>query len=208
MKLFDYYRSSCSYRVRIALNIKQVSYESIPIHLVNNHGEQHTSEYHDVNPQELVPALETNGHILSQSLAIIEYLDELNPLPALLPAHPLGRAQVRALAMIIACDTHPLNNLRVLQTLREEFQASDDQVTMWYHRWLTAGFNAFETKLTELHRKVPFCYEHDVSLADICLIPQIYNAKRFDFSLEAYPLIRDINDYCLTLPAFMNAAPE
>lgn len=207
MKLYDYYRSSCSYRVRIALNIKQINYETIPVHLVNDGGEQHNPEYHAVNPQELVPALEANGHILSQSLAIIEYLDEVNPLPALMPVHPLGRAQVRSLAMIIACDIHPLNNLRVLQTLREEFKASDDQVTGWYHQWLKAGFDAFEIKLANLHRKIPVCYENEISLADICLIPQVYNAKRFDFSLDKYPLIRDINDYCLTLPAFINAVP-
>lgn len=207
MKLYDYYRSSCCYRVRIALNIKQISYETIAIHLTNNGGEQHTQAYHTINPQALVPSLETNDHILHQSLAIIEYLDELNPEPALLPAHPLGRAQVRSLAFMIACDIHPLNNLRVLQTLRQEFQANEKQVTTWYHRWLKAGFDAFETRLTTLHRKIPVCYENHVSLADICLIPQVYNATRFGFSLQDYPLIQEINEYCLTLPAFNHAMP-
>lgn len=208
MKLYDYYRSSCSYRVRIALNIKQIDYETIPVHLINQGGEQHRPEYHAINPQELVPALETNNHILSQSLAIIEYLDELHPLPALLPPHPLGRAHVRRLALIIACDIHPLNNLRVLHALRNEFKASDDQVTDWYHRWLKMGFDAFETQLATLPRTQHVCYEHHISLADICLIPQVYNAIRFNFPLENYPLIRQINDHCLTLPAFINAMPD
>lgn len=207
MKLYDYYRSSCCYRVRIALNIKQISYETIAVHLTNNGGEQHHPAYQAINPQELVPSLETHDHILHQSLAIIEYLDELNPQPPLLPAHPLGRAQVRNLALIIACDIHPLNNLRVLQTLRNELNASEAQVTAWYHQWLKAGFDAFEAQLTTLHRKLPVCYEHDVSLADVCLIPQVYNAQRFGFALDNYPLIQSINDYCLTLPAFSHATP-
>ena len=207
MKLYDYYRSSSSYRVRIALNIKQISYEAIPVHLINHGGEQHQSAYLELNAQGLVPTLDENGHILTQSLAIIEYLDEINPTPALLPQKPLGRAQVRSLAMTIACDMHPLNNLRVLQQLREQFQASEAQVMEWYHHWLKKGFDAIENTLSKIPRKNHVCYGKDVSLADICLVPQVYNAARFNFSMEAYPLIRDINAYCMGLPAFAQAVP-
>jgi maleylacetoacetate isomerase len=208
MKLYDYYRSSCCYRVRIALNIKQINYTAIPIHLVNQGGEQHSSAYNELNPQSLVPTLDENGHILTQSLAIIEYLDDINPNPALLPQNPLARAKIKSLALTIACDMHPLNNLRVLQTLKEQFQATDAQVTHWYHHWLKKGFDAIEITLQSLLRKKPVCYGTDVSLADICLIPQVYNAQRFGFSMDDYPLICEINNYCLTLPAFLHAAPE
>jgi maleylacetoacetate isomerase/maleylpyruvate isomerase len=208
MKLYDYYRSSSSYRVRIALNMKQVNYTSIPVHLIHQGGEQHLPNYLALNPQGLVPTLDENGHILTQSLAIIEYLNELNPLPPLLPNYLLGRAEVRSLAAIIACDMHPLNNLRVLQQLRVQFQATEDQVNTWYHHWLKTGFDAFEAKLKRVSRKNHVCYGHDIGLADICLIPQVYNAKRFSFSMDAYPLINEINDYCLTHEAFYNASPE
>ncbi len=208
MKLYDYYRSSCSYRVRIALNLKQITYTSIPIHLVNHGGEQHQASYHALNPQELVPTLDENGHILTQSLAIIEYLDELNPSPPLLPQTPLARAAVRSLALSIACDLHPLNNLRVLNQLRQQFNATDDDVQQWYTHWLKISFDAFEERLQTLPRKSNVCYGHDISLADICLIPQVYNAKRFGFSLDPYPMIEEINAHCLTIEAFKEASPE
>lgn len=208
MKLYDYYRSSASYRVRIALNLKNISYDTVSVHLVNNGGEQHHSDYTQLNPQGLVPTLDENGHILSQSLAIIEYLEEMNPTPALLPANPLGRSQVRGLALQIACDIHPLNNLRVLQQLRLQFQATESQEQAWYHHWLKKGFDALESHLHHLPRKNHVCYGHEVTLADICLIPQVYNAKRFNFSLIDYPLINEINNYCQTIPAFIDAAPE
>lgn len=208
MKLYDYYRSSSSYRVRIALNLKQISYTSLPVHLVNQGGEQHHAHYIELNPQALVPTLDENGHILTQSLAIIEYLDELNPEPPLLPATPLARAEVRSLSLSIACDLHPINNLRVLKQLRTQFDATDEQVNAWYHHWLKIGFDAFEEKLRLLPRKNAVCYGHDISLADICLIPQVYNATRYAFSLTPYPLIEEINAYCLTLDAFREAAPE
>lgn len=207
MKLYDYYRSSCCYRVRIALNIKQISYETLEVHLTNHGGEQHQSAYYELNPQGLVPTLDENGHILTQSMAIIEYLEEINPSPSLLPQNPLGRSQVRALAMSIASDMHPLNNLRVLEQLREQFQATENQVLVWYHHWLEKGFDAIETSLQKLPRKQPVCYGSDVSLADVCLIPQVYNALRFNFSMDKYPLICMINEYCLTLPEFIQAAP-
>jgi len=208
MKIFDYYRSTACYRVRIALNYKNINYETLSVHLINNGGEQHHQNYLNINPQGLVPALETNGHILSQSLSIIEYLEELNPSPALLPKTALGRAEVRSLAMIIACDIHPINNLRILEYLKKEFEASITQVNEWYHHWLKAGFDAIELKLKNLARKEKFCYGDDISLADICLIPQVYNAKRFDFPMDDYPLISKINEYCLTLDAFKDAEPK
>ena len=208
MKLYDYYRSSSCYRVRIALNLKHISYDAIPVHLINHGGEQHLETYLEVNPQGLVPTLAENGHVLSQSLAIIEYLDEINPDPALLPQNPLGRARVRSIAMMIACDIHPLNNLRVLQQLRTEFQATEEQVSIWYHQWLRQGFDAVENTLRTLPRKQHVSYGNDVSLADVCLIPQVYNAKRFNFPMDDYPLIGEINDYCMTLPAFRQAAPH
>lgn len=208
MKLYDYYRSSSCYRVRIALNLKQIDYETLPVHLINHGGEQHQPVYLGINPQGLVPTLIENEHTLTQSLAIIEYLDEVHPHPALLPHDPYARAQVRSIAMTIACDMHPLNNLRVLQQLREQFQATENQVLVWYHHWLKKGFDAVENTLKKLPRNHRFCYGADVSLADICLIPQVYNAIRFNFSMADYPLINDINDYCLTLPAFIQAAPE
>lgn len=208
MKLYDYYRSSSSYRVRIALNIKEISYELIAIHLVNQGGEQHSPAYHQLNPQELVPTLDENGHILTQSLAIIEYLDELVPNPPLLPNTPFARAEVRSLAQLIACDMHPLNNLRVLQYLRQSLKSSESQVLDWYHTWLKQGFDAFEERLRHLPRKQAVCYGQDITLADLCLIPQVYNANRYEFSLTPYPLIQAINEYCLSLDAFAQAAPE
>ena len=209
MKLYDYYRSTASYRVRIALNIKQIAYETCPVHLVNNGGEQHAPAYKQINPQGLVPSLEldTDQHALTQSLAILEYLEERYPTPALLPKNARARAEVRSLALLIAADMHPLNNLRVLKQLRAQFDASDDDVTTWYHHWLQLGFDAFEEKLKHLPRESGFCYGNQISFADICLIPQVFNAKRFDFSLEPYPLIQSINKACTELDAFVQAAP-
>ncbi len=208
MKLYDYYRSSASYRVRIALNIKNISYETLAVHLTAHGGEQHYPEYLKLNPQGLVPTLDENGHIISQSLAIIEYLEEICPTPSLLPQTPLGRAQVRSLALTIACDMHPLNNLRVLERLRTEMQATEQQVREWYHYWLKQGFDALESRLHTMPHKNKVCYGSEASLADICLIPQVYNAHRFDFSMESYPLINEIYAYCCTLEAFRDAAPE
>lgn len=205
MKLYNYSKSTAAYRVRIALNLKQINYEKIDINLLEN--QQNSATYTELNPQGLVPTLNENGHIITQSLAIIEYLDEISPEPPLLPSTPLAKAQVRSLAQIIACDMHPLNNLRVLNQLRNQFQATEDQVQTWYHHWLKLGFDAIEKKLAIFPRKEAVCYGNDVSLADICLIPQVYNAHRyhFDFNHHDYPLITAINNHCLTLPAFAAA---
>lgn len=208
MKLYDYYRSSACYRVRIALGIKNIPYEKIEIHLVNNGGEQNSPSYHKINPQGLVPSIEINGHIISQSLAIIDYLEEVYPGVPLLPEDPFIRASIKSLALIVACDMHPLNNLRVLNQLKERFKADQTQITDWYHHWLKAGFDAFEEQLNLLERTKPLCYGNKITLADICLIPQVYNAKRFNFPMEHYPLINSINDYCLSMPEFQKAAPE
>lgn len=208
MKLYDYFRSTASYRVRITLNLKNINYETIAVHLTNNGGEQHQQEYLAVNPQGLVPTLAENGHILSQSLAIIEYIDEIVPAPPLLPPAPFARAQVRSLALLIACDMHPLNNLRVLNQLRQQFSADEEQINRWYHHWLKLGFDAFEQKLQNLPRKQSFCYGNAVSLADICLVPQVFNANRFGFAMDGYPAINAIVESCRQLPAFLKAAPE
>jgi maleylacetoacetate isomerase len=208
VKLYDYYRSSSSYRVRIALNIKNISYEALTVHLLNKGGEQYQPDYLQLNPQGLVPTLHENGHIISQSLAIIEYLEEINPSPPLLPQTPLGRAQVRSMALAIACDMQPLNNLRVLTRLRTELRAKEEQVMDWYHHWLKQGFDAFENRLQSMRHKNQVCYGSEVSLADLCLIPQVHNAHRFGFSMENYPIINEINAYCLTLPPFKDAAPK
>jgi len=173
MKLYDYFRSTACYRVRIALNIKNCSYEKIEVHLVNHGGEQNSTEYRRINPQGLVPSLEVNGRVLSQSLAIIEYLDEAYLEPPLLPNEPFIKAELRSMALIVACDMHPLNNLRVLNRLKEQFKANESQVSEWYHHWLKTGFDAFETKLNTLERSNPVCFGTNPSLADICLIPQV-----------------------------------
>ena len=207
MKLYDYYRSTACYRVRIALNLKNINYEKILVHLINNGGEQHQSEYRALNPQGLIPTLDENGHCLTQSLAIIEYLDEINPNPPLLPQTPLGRAHVRSLAMTIACDTHPLNNLRVLQRLNHQFSADENQVNLWYHHWLQLCFDTLETRLQQYNRH-DFCYGNTITLADICLILQIYNAHRFNFSMDNYPILNTINTHCLNLTIFKSASPE
>lgn len=207
MKLYDYYRSSCSYRVRIALNLKKLKYDTIPIHLLDNGGEQHSDEYKSINPQEIVPSLMTDDGVINQSMAIIEYLEELYPEPPLLPNNIYQRAEIRNLALIIACEIHPLNNLRVLQTLQNEFKLTNEQKIDWYHKWLKIGFCAFEEKLKKYQSSSNFCYGESVTLADIFLIPQVYNAQRFEFPMHNYPLIMSINNHCLSLPAFIEASP-
>ncbi|WP_371192776.1 maleylacetoacetate isomerase [Glaciecola sp. SC05] len=209
LKLYGYWRSSASYRVRIALNLKQLDYEYIPVHLVNNGGEQKSEEYQRLNPSKLVPTfVDDNADItLSQSLAIIEYLDEQYPEHIqLLPKHAQDRARVRMLAQDIACDIQPVTNLRVLNKIKLDHHASDEQVKQWVDYWVTEGFKALSAKIKT--RAGKFAYGYQVSLADICIVPQVYNAQRFGVDMSAFPMIQKIYNNCLALEAFQNASPE
>ncbi len=199
MTLYDYFRSTACYRVRLALSVKNIDYNAIEVHLINNGGEQHCSKYKKINPQGLVPSLEVDGQVLTQSLAIIEYLDETYPEIPLLPSDSIGKATVRSLALLVACDMHPINNLRVLNQLKTQFKANETQVQEWYHHWLKEGFDAFEARLKSIERSVPFCFGNQLTLADVCLIPQVFNANRFHFAMDDYPLICEINRHCLNL---------
>ncbi len=206
--LYTYFRSSASYRVRIALRLKGLPFESVPIHLLKNGGVQHTDAYRQLNPAELVPMLVDNGAALGQSLAIMEYLDETHPEPALLPRNALGRARVRALAQTVACEIHPLNNLRVLQYLERDLKVDEATKADWYRHWITLGFTALEAMLASSADTGTFCHGDTPGLADCCLVPQVANSRRFDTPLEAFPTIRRIEAACLALPAFQQAAPQ
>jgi maleylacetoacetate isomerase len=206
MKLYGYFRSSAAFRVRIALNLKGLSYEQFSIHLRRN--DQAKPEYRGVNPQGLVPALETDGHTLIQSLAIIEYLDETHPEPPLLPAAPADRARVRALSEIVACDIHPINNLRVLRYLTHTYGKSESDIGPWYNHWIDAGFQALETLLASDPRTGTFCHGDRPSLADVALVPQVVNAERYRLDMLPYPTISRIFAACMELPAFAAAHPD
>jgi maleylpyruvate isomerase len=208
MKLHGYFRSSAAFRVRIALNLKGRSYEQAFIHL--RKGEQTGPGFLKLNPQGLVPALEDGPNVLTQSLAIMEYLDETHPSPPFLPKMPAERARVRALALVIACEIHPLNNLRVLNYLKNELKVSNDQHDAWYRHWIALGFRSLEGLLAA-GGTGKFCHGDAPTLADICLVPQVFNAKRFNTEAElrpAYPTIFRVFDNCMTLPAFDSARPE
>lgn len=202
--LYDYFRSSASYRVRIALNLKGLSYRSVPVALLDN--AQQAPEYLEKNPQGLIPALLDGDQLITQSLAICEYLDEVYPAPALLPADALGRARVRSLALSIACDIHPLNNLRVLRRLEQQFSAEQASKDAWYRHWVDTGLRAFERQIERTRGQ--YCYGDTVTLADLALIPQVYNARRFQCDLSAYPNIVAIEQQCLALSAFAQATPD
>ncbi|GAA0213339.1 maleylacetoacetate isomerase [Kangiella japonica] len=208
LKLYSYWRSTAAYRVRTALNIKRLSYSIIPIHLVKDGGEQHKPEYAEKNPQELVPLLDDNGKLLSQSMAICEYIDEVYDGPKLLPSEPFLRAKVRSVCQIIACDIHPLDNLRVLQYLKGELQVSDEQKSTWYAHWILEGFKALESMLAEYKAKGPFCFGDELTLADVFLVSQMYNARRFEVDLSDFPRLVEVEQHCLTLNAFSDAKPE
>lgn len=209
LTLYGYWRSSAAYRVRIALNLKGLAYRQVPVHLVRDGGEQHGKAYQALNPQGLVPLLvddENGGVPIAQSLAIIEYLEEIFPVPAILPADPVARAQVRALALHLACDVHPLNNLRVLQYLSRELGVDDAAKNAWYRHWVAEGLAAVEQGLA--------AYGDTFSLGtrpgylEACLVPQVYNARRFDCDLDAYPRILALTARCEALDAFRHAAPD
>ncbi|MBI3231354.1 MAG: maleylacetoacetate isomerase [Burkholderiales bacterium] len=208
MKLYTYFRSSAAYRVRIALNLKALQAEMVPIHLLKNGGMQLQDEYRAINPDGLVPALDVDHQVLTQSLAIMEYLDETHPTPALLPNNALDRAWVRSLALTIACDIHPVNNLRILRYLTGELKVSEDEKNTWYRHWCTQGLTALEATLARDSRVGQFCYGDTPTLADCCLIPQLYNAQRFKIDLSAMPTLLRIQANCLALEAFIQAAPE
>lgn len=208
LKLYDYFRSSASFRVRIALNIKQLDYSAVPIHLINHGGEQHSEQYKAVNPQGLVPSLQDGHHIITQSLAIIEYVNDCYPTPPLLSSDLYQRALMRSFALSIAADIHPLNNVRVLNYLAGEFDITADQKSCWYQHWLSIGLSALESQLSKWHCSGRYCFGDTPSLADICLVPQLYNARRFSCSLKAYPLLTSIDAACQEHEAFKEAWPE
>lgn len=208
-RLHNYYRSSASYRVRIALNLKGIAYEYVPWHLTRNGGETARPEFLALNPEGLVPVLETaDGQHLTQSLAIIEYLDALHPAPALLPADPLARARVQALAQLIACEIHPINNLRVLQYLTGRLGISEADKNAWYRHWVETGLRAFEAQLRASKATGRFCHGDTPTLADCCLVPQIFNAQRFGCDLGFATETLRIHANCEALEAFHAASPE
>lgn len=206
MQYYDYFRSSAAYRCRIAMNLKGLKPERKFVGLTN--GDVQSDWYTKLNPQQLVPALVDDNLVLTQSMAIIEYLDETYPEPALLPNTSVGRVRVRALAQSIACDIHPLNNLRVLNYLTGEMGLDDDKKLEWYHHWITVGFDALEAKLSDDPETGTFCHEDTVGLADICLAPQVFNARRFDVDVSRYPTISRIDADINKLSAFVDARPE
>ncbi|MFN4291313.1 MAG: maleylacetoacetate isomerase [Permianibacter sp.] len=207
LRLYTYFRSSAAYRVRIALNLKGLSYESVPVHLLRGGGEQRGADYRARNPQGLVPFLETEAGGVGQSLAILEYLEECYPTPALLPADPLQRAKVRAFALHIACDIHPLNNLRVLQHLTGTLGISEDAKLAWIQRWIADGFRALEDELGRQTHSGPYCFGEQLTFADVCLVPQWFNAERFQCDLISYPRLGAVVKACGDLPAFHKAHP-
>ena len=205
MKLYGYFRSSASYRVRIALNMKGLDYDQVSVHLAK--GKQYDREFSAISPQNLVPVLEDDGQLLYQSLAIIQYLEEKFPEPRLLPKDSPGRNRVRSLALISACEIHPLNNTRVLAYLTDTLRVTEEQKNAWYRHWVTVGFTALEKRLATEKETGKFCHGDAPGFADITLVPQVANANRFKVDLTPFPTIRRINDECLKLDAFRKAMP-
>jgi maleylacetoacetate isomerase len=207
MKLYNYFRSSASFRVRIALNFKGLPYEYAAVHLTKGGGQQFAPEFRAINPDALIPVLDDDGQRLTQSLAIIEYLEETHPEPPLLPRAPLERAYVRALALGIACEIHPLNNLRVLRYLVRDLKATDEQKDAWYRHWVEQGLASIEARLATEGKCGRYALGDQVTLADVVIVPQIFNAKRFDCRLDHVPTVMRIFDRCMELPAFIDAQP-
>lgn len=208
LELFSYWRSSAAYRVRIGLNLKGLAYEITPVHLIRDGGQQHGEGYAALNPQELVPTLRHGEQVLHQSMAILEYLDEIFGGPLLLPDDAAGRARVRALAQLVACDIHPLNNLRVMQFFSDTWNVPQVEREDWTRHWIQLGFEAMERMLVESVDTGRFCHGDTPTLADCCLVPQLYNARRFNVDLGPYPTLVRIEAECLALPAFEAARPE
>jgi maleylacetoacetate isomerase/maleylpyruvate isomerase len=207
-RLYTYWRSSAAFRVRIALNLKGLDYESVPKHLLRDGGEQRKADYLALNPQGLVPGLEHEGAFVAQSLAICEYLEEIQPEPPLLPGGALDRAHIRAMALAVACDIHPLNNLRVLGYLRREFGQDDEGVNRWARHWIEAGFAALEQLIASRSGDGRHCYGTRPTLADVFLLPQVFNARRVGTDLAPFPRVVAVAEHLLELPAFAAARPE
>jgi maleylpyruvate isomerase len=205
--LYTYFRSSAAFRVRIALNLKGVVPEYKFVHLLKDGGQQHARQYANVNPQEIIPTLVHDGHVIGQSLAIIEYLDEIHPEPPLLPKEPLARARVRQIAYAIACDIHPVNNLRVQQYLRRTLGHNEEEIAAWVDHWIALNFDALETLLSSSPDTGRFCHGDVPTLADICLIPQMANARRAKMDVSVWPTLDRIEQAALALPAFDRALP-
>ena len=204
MQLYSYFRSSAAYRVRIAMNLKGLAFETLPVHLQKDGGQNRKPEFRAINPLMRVPALKLDsGEVLTQSLAIIEYLDETHPQPPLLPRDPVGRAKVRAMSLLIACDIHPLNNVSPLRYLKNELGQDQTKIDAWYHHWVIEGFTALEAMVTG-----PYAFGSAVTLADVCLVPQVANARRLKVPLDKFPNIVAIDAALAKLPAFDKARPE
>lgn len=207
MRLYTYFRSSAAFRVRIALNLKGLAFEPQFVHLPK--GQHREPAYGAVNPQALVPTLELDdGARLAQSMAIIEYLEELHPRPALLPADPMGRARVRSLSQLVACEIHPLNNLRALQYLRKQLGQNEEQVGAWYRHWIADGFAKIEAQLAGAQETGRYCHGDTPTMADCCLVPQVFNARRYEFDPKPYPTSMRVFDECMKLDAFERAQPS
>ncbi len=207
-KLFGYFRSSAAFRVRIALNLKGLDYENAIVHLTKNGGEQFSPEYRVLNPQALVPVLQDGEATLTQSLAIVEFLDESYPEPPFLPKSIAARARVRSLALMVACEIHPLNNLRVLRYLVNDLKLSEKQKNQWYRHWVLTGLEPLESRLANDRATGEFCHGDSPGLADICLVPQLANARRFNIELDSFPTLVRIENNCMALKAFQDAAPS
>jgi maleylpyruvate isomerase len=207
-KLYGYFRSSAAFRTRIALNLKGLEYEKAIVHLTKNGGEQFAPEYRVLNPQSLVPVLQEDDLTLIQSLAIIEYLDEAYPEPPFLPKAIAARARVRSLALMVACEIHPLNNLRVLRYLVKDLKLSEEQKNQWYRHWVLVGLEPLESRLASDPATGVFCHGDTPGLADICLVPQLANARRFNIELDPFPTLTRIEQNCMELKAFQDAAPS
>jgi len=208
MKLYTYFRSSAAYRVRIALNLKGLAYDAVPVHLLKDGGQHLQDDYRKINPSGLVPSFQDDRITLTQSMAIIEYLDEIHPEPPLLPKDAPGRGRVRELAQIIGCDIHPINNLRVLNYLVKHMGLSDQAKTEWYRHWIIEGFQSLEAHLARGRGGGPFCHGDHPTIADCYLVPQVFKAQRFNIDVSAYPNIDRINSLCIELPAFRAAHPS
>ena len=206
MKLYTFFRSSASFRVRIAMNYKGLEYEPALVSLPK--GEHLNAKFRSINSQGLVPALDDAGHVLTQSLAIMEYLDEVHSGPKLLPSDPLDRAYVRAFSQIIACEIHPLNNLRTLKYIRGAYKLDEEGVNAWYRHWIAEGFRTMESFLTEHRKHGRFCFRDEVTLADCCLVPQVFNAQRYNCDLKPYPTVMRIHEACMKLEPFIQAQPS